>query len=67
MKNKNINYIRILFETTFETICENPRKYKEDYIKGIVEAYQEFISIYGEPLDGMVLEHYKERLGIKDE
>ena len=67
MKNKTINYIKIVFEKEFEEICKNKGQYKEDYIKDLLSSYEEFIKIHGEPLDGMIYKHYKERLGVKDE
>lgn len=67
MKNKTINYIKIVFEKEFEEVCKNKGQYKEDYIKDLLSSYEEFIKIYGEPLDGMIYKHYKERLGIEDE
>ena len=67
MKNTTINYIKILFEMHFEEICESKQKYKQDYIERLIEAYKEFISIYGDSIDGMALEHYKDRLGVEDE
>ena len=67
MKTTTIDFIKIVFEKEIDKICKNKNGYKEDYIRDIIMAYQEFIKEYGEDIDGMILEYYKEKLGVKDE
>ena len=67
MTDKTIDYIKIVFEKELDAVCRNKCRYKEDYIRDLLDCYKEFVKLYGEDIDGMILEYYKERLGVENE